>query len=289
MAVAVPLSMQAYETWKEQELLGLSDYWKGLVDFKPWIEARGIPFLAFGMGLIVAWGTLIVYALMQKKTVLRATPALIALLIVATALPTVRGLACEIDIVVAMDEEFRALHMIVYPYTTGEQIARNTVDTVKDHFYNNFQIVFNEVRWVDWDSDDSAASAISLVEEADREIPHEGAMLWVFSDQIVVDYTGYAIPWIHACIMNWPMGGGFIWMPVITVHEIGHLFNQLHCVNYCVMEGNTATLDFCTYHSEGINYWKWHWQEIVPPPSPAPPSSGGPGHENKPKIQHIDR
>lgn len=72
LVVAVRLSMQAYEEWKEQDLLDISrrlpgslDYWRGIVDFKPWMEARGTPFLAFGMALTVAWATLIVNTYMR--------------------------------------------------------------------------------------------------------------------------------------------------------------------------------------------------------------------------------
>jgi len=73
LALAVPLSIQAYEEWKEQELIDLSrrmpgslDYWRDIVDFKPWFEARGMPFATLGMGLSLAWATLII--LRPKKT-----------------------------------------------------------------------------------------------------------------------------------------------------------------------------------------------------------------------------
>jgi len=66
LGVAILQSIQAYQHWKFRELLEL-DYWQDIVDFKPWIEARGVPFLGMGLVLGVAWGSLIIAAIMRSR------------------------------------------------------------------------------------------------------------------------------------------------------------------------------------------------------------------------------
>jgi len=294
--LCVVQSIQAYNTWKEEELKrysrtfgGSIEYWRGIVDFQSWHEVAG-EYLWGGLILAFSWIVLIIYLNYQPRKKLTITKfAIVPLFLFGfTGLPIAKASSCEINVVVALDEEFKDILIInlgIPGFPTrieGEDIAQWAVEDIQSYFYDNFDIIFNIV-WVDWDSDDSKSDAWELAMEAHNEISHDNAMLWVFTDQ-PMNKDGQAIPWLHVFIVkySWEIDIYFTFTR-IDIHEIGHLFNQLHCSQFCLMNpeyvaGTIHAEDFCSYHAQQINYWKWHWQEIQPPPPASSKDRNGGGN-----------
>ena len=213
----------------------------------------------------------------------KAPVKILTLLFILTAFLTpmsiVKAEDCEIDVVVALDEEMRSVFYwrgLGLPPYTGRQLAAMTVADLQNFFYDRFSIVFNVVSWVDWDSNDAQYVSKTLALEAHNEISHEDAMLWAFTNQEMED-NGWAIPYLHVQITGWKLPR-FLFNHINT-HEIGHLFTATHCSNYCVMNPAETynTIGFCDSHTTQINYWKNNWQ-LIPPPPPPPPGGGGGGN-----------
>lgn len=134
LVLAVPLSIQAYQRWKEQKLIDIAksmsgdlSYWRAIVDFEPWVQARGLPFAICTFGLITGWAAMIIARSQKTSVKIPKTAvmmsAVLMLCLVAAAFPTVRAdpLTCEINVVVAMDEEFRSIMMLAPPKNVLEQ------------------------------------------------------------------------------------------------------------------------------------------------------------------------
>jgi hypothetical protein len=302
--VCTTRSIQAYEAWKEAELVetartegGTVEYWRGILDFYPWHMSWGVPYTVVGVALAFLWLLIIAQA---TKSRMAAAAAVVLLLSACGRVPVAKASGCTVNVIVALDEELRnyELYNVGIPglpvYLSGWDIAALAVEAVQETYQTTFAIAF-QVTWAEWDSHDEIWDAAQRALEAHNEIPHEGAMLWALTNQ-EMSQRGRAIPWEHVAIIQYTSIDVFYSFSRRIMHEVGHLFNLLHCDHVCLMnpayvDGPIYTEEFCAAHIDDMEYWKWHWEEIPPPPDYQPPAVfyGGGGAGGRPTIRSTLR
>jgi hypothetical protein len=133
-------SIQAYEAWKEAELVetartegGTVEYWRGILDFYPWHMSWGVPYTVVGVALAFLWLLIIAQA---TKSRMAAAAAVLLLLSACGWVPVAKASGCTVNVIVALDKELRnyELYNVGIPglpvYLSGWDIAALAVEAV---------------------------------------------------------------------------------------------------------------------------------------------------------------
>jgi len=191
---------------------------------------------------------------------------IIALFVFSVILvPTVSAASTYmVDVITAYDEEFRSVAQNFYWYSPSTLI-QILFNSGTSHFWDEFQISFQIVNYLFWDSNDAVTDYRGMLDEVISELGftyNQRRILVAFTDQLSGAW-GASDSLIGAVLVKhaYPDGVGQATDNIIQ-HEISHLYRaEHHWVDglMCVMNVYPYWIDFPYYYHVPTalvtNYW----------------------------------
>lgn len=244
---------------------------KMFVSLEPFSSTNeGQQFTAVGIGLFVLWCIAIYPPNHWKRKLSKIVALMLLLSLSLMVFPVQAHEWISINVLCAGDEEFIADPNNIDRVEDAVQLANTyTSFAVQDSFETTFNIHFEIVGWISWDSRDWVSDARKMATEVWTETGFESGMkykghivhmLLACTGQDIAGYLAVSFP--DASLVLIEEGSSYNYG--VIRHEFSHQFYCEECIGFCVMNKGCIfhippRLDWCSNCEDWVNAHKFKW------------------------------